>query len=73
MADEEKRPRWESEEWRAQQPNPKACKTCIFSHGESPWADDPIKASCEIFVYPDIKPREVLFEGAECEYHEKEK
>jgi hypothetical protein len=69
---EENRPRWESENWKAIQPNPKACETCIFSHGEAPWADNPIKASCEIYEYPESKPHEVYFEGAACEYYEKE-
>jgi len=71
MAEEEKRPRWENEDWRSQQPNPKACETCIFSHGEPPWADTPLKGSCEIFEYPESKPHDVYFEGAGCEYHDK--
>jgi hypothetical protein len=68
---EENRPRWEEEQWNAKQPNPKACETCMFSHGAVPWADTPQKASCEIFEYPESKPHDVYFEGADCEYHEK--
>jgi hypothetical protein len=69
---EEKRPRWESEMWMTQQPNPKACETCMFSHGEAPWANEPIKGCCEIYEYPDIKPLDVYFDGAECENYEKD-
>jgi hypothetical protein len=67
-----KRPHWESEMWTTRQPNPKACETCMFSHGEAPWADEPIKGCCEIYEYPDSKPHEVYFDGAECENYEKD-
>ena len=30
------------------------------------------KGNCEIFVYPDTKPSDVLFQNAECEYYQKE-
>ena len=70
---EEKRPRWESEMMGGKKANPKACETCAFSHGEAPWADEPIKGCCEMFEYPDTKPDTVYFDGAECEYYEKQK
>ena len=71
MAD--KRPRWESEIWTTQQVSENiVCKTCMFSHGESPWADEPTKGCCEIFEYPDSKPNDVYFDGANCEYYEKD-
>jgi hypothetical protein len=41
----EKRPRWESEMMGGKPQNPKACLTCIFSHGEPPYADTPLKGS----------------------------
>jgi hypothetical protein len=67
----EKRPRWESEMMGGKARNPKACLTCMFSHGEPPFADTPIKGSCKIYEYPESKPDEVYFDGAECENYEK--
>lgn len=28
-----------------------ACETCMFSHGEPPYADLPGKANCQVFTY----------------------
>ena len=55
--------------------NPVYCKTCIFRHGEPPFADLPEKAYCLIFEHGKTngKPHEVYYEGAECDYYEKEK
>jgi hypothetical protein len=41
--------------------NPKACMTCMFAHGEAPWADTPMKAYCQIYERDDgqDKPDEV--------------
>jgi len=52
-------------------PNPIYCETCIHSHGDSPLNDGPAKLNCMMY-YDESKPREVLFDGAECEYYEKE-
>lgn len=30
------------------------------------------KGNCDMFIYPDNKPSEVLFQNAKCEYYEKE-
>jgi len=30
------------------------------------------KGNCDMFVYPDSKPSEVLFNNADCEFHEEE-
>ena len=51
------------------------CKTCIFSHGDPPFADLPEKAYCRIYGKADSKgkPPEVLYEGARCEFYEKRK
>jgi hypothetical protein len=52
----------------------KACKTCIFAHGEAPWADSPLKNYCMMYEREDGqgKPDDVSYEGADCEYYEAE-
>lgn len=54
--------------------NPKMCRTCLFAHGEAPFEDTPEKRWCEIFRYNsgEKKPSDVYFDGAECEYYEKQ-
>ena len=54
--------------------NPKYCLTCIFAHGDPPFEDRPEKAYCKIYSKNDStgKPKEVYFDGAECEFYEKE-
>lgn len=48
------------------------CQTCKFAHGEAPWADDPLKANCEVYTYGDsLKPHDVMFNGAPCEFYVK--
>jgi hypothetical protein len=71
----EKRPRWESEIWKTQGVTDKiVCKTCMFRYieikGEK--VESPKAGGCEIYEYPDCKPHEVYFDGAECEFYEKE-
>lgn len=48
-----------------------ACETCMFSHGEPPYADLPAKANCQVFTYESgrVKPEDVYFHGADCPYH----
>jgi hypothetical protein len=68
-----KRPRWESEMMGGKHVSDKiVCKTCMFAYGEAPWAGEPTKGCCEIYEYPDSKPYEVYFDGAECENYEKD-
>ena len=48
------------------------CKTCVWSHGPAPFADDPEKSNC--LKYPvdgeyGDKPNSVYFDGEDCEYH----
>lgn len=52
-------------------PNPVYCRTCFNSHGEPPWADKPDKVNCRVYM-EFFKPRDVLFDGAECEFYVKE-
>ncbi len=54
--------------------NPKYCKTCIFRHGEPPFADLPEKAYCLVFTRESglQKPIDVYLNGAECDAYEKE-
>jgi hypothetical protein len=53
----------------------KYCRTCMFAHGEPPWADAFDKAHC--LMYPESdgvdKPNDVYFDGAPCDYYEREK
>lgn len=70
----EKRPRWEKEVWTAQSPNAMACETCKFRASLAPSGSQLDRAdtcNCELFEYPDNKPRDVLWDGAECEFYEK--
>ena len=50
--------------------NPAWCQTCVFSHGEPPFADMPEKAYCQIYTREKTtgKPPNVYYEGAECEF-----
>jgi hypothetical protein len=75
MLDKEKSfiDRMEDEALLGSPPNPKACLSCMFAHGEAPWADSPLKSNCMIFERDEgkDKPPEVYFDGADCEYYEK--
>jgi hypothetical protein len=69
----EQRPRWEAEEWRVTHPNPQACETCMFRPSEFQGSklDRADTGSCQIYEYPDHKPNDVYWDGAECEFYEK--
>ena len=58
------------------QPNPVFCKTCAFSHGESPFENEPVKSNCLMYPHNDgvgsLKPRAVYFEGKECIYYQRD-
>jgi hypothetical protein len=69
MAD--KRPRWESEMMGGKDQNPRACMACMFAQGGETRADSAFKGHCMIYERPEIKPTEVYFDGADCEYYEK--
>lgn len=47
------------------------CKTCIYSNGTPPFANGWRKACCMIYQDPVIKPADVYFDGADCEYYKK--
>jgi hypothetical protein len=71
----EKRPRWESEGWKTQGASDRiVCKTCMFRPTEINGIklDRADTASCQIYEYPDHKPNEVYFDGADCENYGKE-
>jgi hypothetical protein len=72
---EGKRPRWESEMMGGRHVSDKiVCKTCMFRYIESGGEKiaSPNASICEIYEYPDSKPHEVYFDGAECENYEKD-
>jgi hypothetical protein len=71
----EQRPRWEAEEyWPVTPPKAQACETCMFR----PYEFNGVKldradtSHCQIYEYPDDKPNDVYFDGAECEFYESE-
>lgn len=53
------------------------CKDCVFRMDNVVVMGKLIKrhtyGQCDIYEYPDTKPNAVLFEGADCQYYEKEK
>lgn len=53
------------------------CKDCMFRLPDVVVAGELVKkyknGQCDIYEYPDTKPNAVLFEGADCQYYEKEK
>lgn len=63
----------ENEVWGCTRPNPVWCRTCMFAHGKTPFEDAPDKSYCMIYRKSDgeMKPKEVLFDGEECEFYEK--
>lgn len=63
-----------NEKWGCATINPKACETCIFAHGEPPFADLPTKAYCMIYSRDRgiSKPPGVYYEGKPCEYYSKD-
>lgn len=68
-----KRPRWESELFASQGPNPVACRTCKFRSTvfRGKQLDNADTAHCGIYEGPESKPNDVYFDGAECEFYEK--
>lgn len=71
------KPRWEEEVWKTvTPPDDIFCKTCIFRLQPVVVGGDTFErhtyASCRIYESPNMKPRDVLWDGAECEYYEKE-
>lgn len=55
--------------------NPKWCKTCRFARGEPPFEDAPEKGHCMIYSRGEgeSKPDDVYFDGAECEFYERDR
>lgn len=51
-----------------------ACRDCLFRDKTVIILDGVVKpvgmtkAFCEVYVKPNSKPREILFEGADCEF-----
>lgn len=69
-----KRPRWESEMFAPQHINPVSCETCKFratvANDGSP-LDRASTGNCKIYEFPEKKPNDVYYDGAECEFYEK--
>ena len=73
----EKKPRWNEEVWSGTTP-PKdiCCKDCMFKLEPATIGGQIIErhtyGCCALYEYPDMKPHEVLWDGAQCEFWEKE-
>jgi|LSQX01.3.fsa_nt_gb hypothetical protein len=52
--------------------NCKQCKTCLFRDGGTDYSNEYRKSSCAIYVYPDMKPIEVIRNTGQCELYEKD-
>ena len=63
----------EQEVWGFRGINPLYCKTCIFAHGEPPFADLPEKVHCKIYRREEgrSKPDEVYYDGKFCDFYMK--
>ena len=64
--------RHEGERFGSVGPHPDiVCKTCVFAHGDPPFADEPTKANCMVYEAENgtDKPDTVYYNGADCEYH----
>lgn len=68
----ERRPRWESEILNTIKPNARACATCIFRSTvvNGIRLDRANTWTCEIYDDVGGKPRDVYFDGADCEDYE---
>lgn len=52
-------------------PEPAYCRSCMWAHSEQPFADGPDKANCRKYM-DTLKPWDVLFDGAPCDFYIKE-
>lgn len=69
----QKRPRWEHEMFASRGPNAVACATCQFRSTvaeDGGILDHAGTDTCEIYQFPDSKPEDVYYDGAECEFYE---
>lgn len=55
--------------------NPAFCRSCRFAKGQPPFEDGPEKAHCLIYSREEgeQKPEDVYYDGARCDYYEKDK
>jgi hypothetical protein len=51
--------------------NCRQCKTCKHWNGGTDYSNDYQKSSCQIYVYPAMKPIKVIKNTAQCEYYTK--
>ena len=68
-----KRPKWEHEMFASRGPNAVACATCQFRSTvaeDGGILDHAGTDTCEIYQFPDSKPDDVYYDGAECEFYE---
>lgn len=65
-------PRWKNEAWTSLQPDPVACRTCMFraTAGEGYVLDRATTDTCTIYEAPEHKPDDVYWHGAACENYE---
>jgi hypothetical protein len=71
----EKRPCWENEMMGGKHVSEDiVCKTCLLRFYETDGVkiDKPDASICQIYEYPESKPNAVYFDGADCDYYEKD-
>lgn len=63
----------EHEVWGCATLNPKWCKTCLYvKKSKDNKKKLPDNAYCKMYQKPEAKPKEVLFEGKECDFYDSE-
>jgi hypothetical protein len=71
---EVKRPRWSEEGFLGIQhaSDNIVCKTCVFRPCEINGVnlDRADTGNCQIYEYPESKPHDVYFDGADCDFYE---
>ena len=55
--------------WVGIEPTAEKCKTCLMAYSEDEHWGGYLNSNCEIFEPPECKPKEVLWDGADCEYY----
>lgn len=60
-----------NEIWKAISPPAKLCKKCIHAFEDTQYTVGAEKTNCDMFMPPDNKPDEVLWENKDCPFYEK--
>lgn len=61
-----------SQIWAAISPSAEKCRTCINALDDTEFTVGAEKCYCKVFVAPDEKPTDVLWNGGDCRYYVEE-